>query len=515
MKRKLMVIGIDSLDPVLLAKFWDRLPNIRRIANEGVLIKTESVFPPDSIPAWISVFTGQLPSTHGIIHSFDVFQSDWKNILAIDPSAFKERTFWQILSSHGYRSTVLFPQLCYPPWQINGVMVSRSLTHEVASVPDGVLTDREKEELRGFSGMHPGKKHLSSYYDNAVKVTLKEGEFALKMSESTDWDFFFVFFAWLDIVCHFFWRYMDESDPTYPGRNRYEDFIPSYYTLIDQIVGNLHDSNPDSSLMIIGDHGHGMRPPKTVNLNIPLRDNGLLHNKGRTGVKPLVQELLKRTLLNVVMKLELDDWMLRFSKKSIAASLSKDVYMSSSLISDSSTAKLSSFAGPKSYSHGGVDIAQSSMSSLEYEQTRDLIIAAFCSLKDPKTGEELVDWICRREEVLTHGTHVEDYPDVIFQLRNGYGTHWDISGPLIGVSYEHNLSSGGHKNTSVMILYGAGGFPNVDARTPRIIDICPTILEIFDISESQDIDGTSLLSMKAPYSESKEERPRSTQISKS
>lgn len=491
MRKKLMVIGIDSLDPILVTRFRERLPNLHLIARNGTMSEIESVFPPDSIPAWISIFTGQLPSTHGIIHSFDVFQSDWKNILAIDPASFKDKTFWEVLGSNGYKSTVLFPQLCYPPWKTNGVMVSRSLNHEVASCPDGILTEEEKRVLGGFGGMHPGKKNLAKYYDNAVSVTRKEAEFALRMSKSTDWDLFFVFFAWLDIICHFFWRYMDSNDSRHPGSNRYENYIPDYYSLLDDVVGGLRSQNPDSAIIVFGDHGHGMRPPKTVNINRVLRENGLITEKGVTGMRPVIQESLKRAILEVILKLELDDWMLRLSKKRIIAGISKDVYLSNSILSDTSLARLSSFAGPKSYSHGGVEVARESMSRGEYDRVRAEIVQQLRAIKDPKTGTRLMKWVAPREELFT-GEFVDKYPDVLFELIDGYGVYWATRGPLVGNSYEHNLSSGGHAQKTVVVA------SDIDIVLPSpnerafVIDLCPTILDFFGVKAPHELDGESL-----------------------
>lgn len=486
MRKRLIVIGIDSLDPVMIERFRERLPNIWLIANKGTLTKMESVFPPDSIPAWISIFTGQLPSDHGIIHSFDVFQSDWKNILAIDPASFKDKTFWETLGREGYKSTILFPQLCYPPWAINGVMVSRSLHHEVASCPDGILTEDERRNLGGFSGMHPGKKNLEKYYDNVVNVTRREADFALRMAKSTDWDLFFVFFAWLDIVCHFFWRYMDRDDPRYPGRNKHENYIPDYYSLLDQIVGSFHAEYPNSAIMVFGDHGHGMRPPRTVNINVMLRKNHLLTERGRTGVKSMMQETLKRALLETVMKLELDDWMLRLSKKKILAGASKDVYLSGSLVSDVSKARLSSFAGPKSYSFGGVEIARNNMSAEEYEEVRTCVISQLEALCNPATGERLVKWAERRERLFV-GEFVYKYPDILFELAEGYGVYWATRGPIIGNSYEHNLSSGGHKSITALASCGISVLHPMKCGLPRVIDLYPTIQHFFGLRTPQEM----------------------------
>ena len=125
--KKVLIIGIDSLDPCLLNGFIDSLPNFKKLIEESPTIKIKSVFPPDTIPAWISIYTGLSPAEHGIIHTFDLFESDWQSISNLNIDAFKGRTFWDIASKQGKKVCILFPQSAFPPWEVRGVMISRSL----------------------------------------------------------------------------------------------------------------------------------------------------------------------------------------------------------------------------------------------------------------------------------------------------------------------------------------------------------------------------------------------------
>ncbi len=490
--RKLIVLGIDSLDPALVRAYIESMPNFASMVNSGLMCESDSVFPADSIPAWISIFTGLSPANHGIIHSFDVFQTDWKNIMAINPESFKDMTFWTILAKAGYSNCVLFPELCYPPWDVNGAMVGRSLNLEVASVPKGLITSDDRSNLAGITGAFPGRKNLESYFENVMNLTRKEGEFALRMSSESKWDMFFAFFAWLDIVSHFFWRYMDPTDPRHPPGNPLKDCIQRYYGLLDQIIGSIRSRHPDAAIMVISDHGHGMRPPKTVNINVVLREAGFLKESGGAfAIRPWIQETIKRALLDVVMNLELDEWMLKLGTRGFMSEVSKDVYMANSILSSDSKARLSSFAGPKSYSWGGIDVASLSMTKQEYEAVRTKVIELMEGLADPDSGEKLVEWVSRREDRFA-GKYLEKYPDIVFKLKDGYGAYWSTRRPLVGRSYEHNLSSGGHRSRAVLAATGID--INVDVSTrPTILDISPTILDYFGVIASHKMDGKSLL----------------------
>ena len=99
--RKVLAIGRDALDPVLLSRFKPDLPHFRKLMADSPKIRLKSIFPPDTVPAWITIFTGLNPAKHGLVYSFDVFESQWQDIINIDIDTFRGRTFWDIASKFG------------------------------------------------------------------------------------------------------------------------------------------------------------------------------------------------------------------------------------------------------------------------------------------------------------------------------------------------------------------------------------------------------------------------------
>lgn len=502
---KVLAIGIDSLDPKLLVKFEKDLPNFTLLRKKSPVIHSKSVFPVDSIPAWVSIYTGLNPAKHGILFSFDIFGSSWKNILGIDINIFKGKTFWDVASRKGKKVCILFPFLATPPWEVNGIMVSRStdefpvpeeeswmIRKDILTYPpDAKMKYRIPDFIKGTKGRPPVKKDFDRYIEVLKKSTLEEGKLSLRMAKETDSDLFFAMFSWLDIIQHFFWRYCDKEDPTYPGENPYRNTIKEFYQIYDSILGEFMKAYPETTIIVFSDHGHAMRPVKTVNINEVLRKKGLLISKaGKLNPVPYMIETFKRAALNTIKKYELDQIMIKVSKMGAISSISKDIYMSSSTIDLSrSKAYLSSFAGPKSYSHGGIEINKDTLGNDPYEEIRTKIINDLSLLTEPGTERKLIKWIIRREE-LYHGDKISLYPDIVFELIEGYGVYWGIYTPLIGTAYEHNLASGGHHKDSVFLIAGCMEEPIRDYMD--ILDIYPTILNLLDIEPGKDIDGKSL-----------------------
>jgi predicted AlkP superfamily phosphohydrolase/phosphomutase len=503
---KVMIIGIDSLDSLLLQRFADNLPNFARLRQASPEIVLECIFPPDSIPAWVSINTGLNPARHGLIHVFDVFETQWQDILNIDPDVFQGRTFWDYASDAGKTVCVLFPFVAFPPWPVNGLMVSGAMDEREVEGGSPWQTGRElrtypadaatryniPSSIRDVSGKHPGVSNLRARTEDAHKAILEKARLGLEVSSSMEWDLLFIFFGSLDLIQHSLWRYMDETDPTHPGPNPLEDLIEDSYRVLDGVVGQFLEMHPDAITIVMSDHGHGMRPPETANINELLRRQGFLVSRG-DGLNPFPRLLegLKRRLLDVVQERELDYWLVKLGKLGPISSASKGMYMSTASIDMERTkAFLSSFAGPKSYSHGGIDVARENLDGLDYEDLRNGLIEALLELHDPSTGTQLVEWTCRREE-LYEGPHISQFPDIVFQLKDDHGVYWGVHGPLIGTAYEHNLASGGHKKDAVFLISGAD---KVTVREEMsLMDVAPTILDLLGVESDLGFDGRSII----------------------
>ena len=503
--KKVLLIGIDSLDPKLLVKFADDLPNFTRLRQESPEIRLKCIFPPDSIPAWVSIHTGLNPAGHGLIYVFDIFESQWQDILNIDPDIFRGRTFWDHASNGGRRVCVLFPFTAFPPWPVNGLMVSRAMGERPLDAGSPWQTEREIRTypldaaarhgippfMSDVSGKHPGEKNLGIRTEDTHRVMLEKAHLGMEISQSSEWDLFFIFFGSLDGIQHSLWRYSDENDPTYPGPNPLQDLIRDSYRILDGVVGQFLELHPDATTIVMSDHGHGMRPPVTVSINEFLRQKGFLFSKGHH-LNPLPRALegLKRGVLDFVHQRELDYWMLKLSKMKLFSSASKGVYMSTASIDMGRTvAYLSSFAGPKSYPHGGIEITRENLNGMGYEELRSTLIRELSGLAHPDTGMELMDWVCRREELYS-GPQISHLPDIVFELKEGYGVYWGIHTPLIGTAYEHNLASGGHKKDAVFLISGADRKPA--RQQMSLMDVAPTILDLLGVEGDFGFDGASI-----------------------
>lgn len=175
---KLVVIGLDGMDPVLVEKYMSqgKLPNLSKLAKQGSYAKLETTIPSISPVAWSSFMTGCHPAKHNI---FDFLSRDPKTYLPDLSSAHigspkkvlslkkykiplskpeikgmrKSVPFWKFLGDHGIFSTVLRIPVTFPPEKFRGHLLSGMCA------PD----------LKGSQGT------FSFYTSDENKITRREG----------------------------------------------------------------------------------------------------------------------------------------------------------------------------------------------------------------------------------------------------------------------------------------------------------------------------------------------------
>jgi predicted AlkP superfamily phosphohydrolase/phosphomutase len=136
--KRIIVLGIDGMDPQFLERHWASLPNLDRLRREGEFKSLETVMPPQSPVAWSTFITGMDPGGHGIfdfIHRNPLTRMPFSSMgqtteggrtLSLGPyilplssgkvvSFRKGEPFWQILAAHHIPTTIIRMPTNFPP----------------------------------------------------------------------------------------------------------------------------------------------------------------------------------------------------------------------------------------------------------------------------------------------------------------------------------------------------------------------------------------------------------------
>jgi len=395
----------------------------------------------------------------------------------------------------------------YPPEPVDGFIVSGFL----APGPDSewAYPPELKQELLAELGqfmLAPDERYRSSswldrFLDDLTASVENRTQAALYLMAHKPWDLFTVVYWDTDMVQHETWRLLD---PTHPRHDSAEaqaqrEQILAFHRKIDSDVGRLLASDsvdPAETLVVVmSDHGFG--PVHSFFLtNNWLASLGLLAFKRnpwtafkqllfRLGYTPLNMFRVARALgLGRLRK------KVRFQQK---AGLINRIFLSFDDVDWTRTKAFSIGSFGQVYINlAGVRPQGIVQPGHEYEEVKRSIEQAALSLRDPRTGQPLVEHVYRRDEIYS-GPYVDRAPDLIVQPRGweymAFG-HADFGSnklvePITGMS-------GHHRPDGLVILAGPGVKPGVSLEGASILDLTPTILHAMGTAVPQDLDGRVL-----------------------
>lgn len=268
---------------------------------------------------------------------------------------------------------------------------------------------------------------------------------------------FFFYFDTLDTIQHMFWRYLDLRHPLYKKDPLYQDTIFRYYEKIDGIIGDvLKSMDKDTTLIILSDHGFGPFR-KSVDLNRWLLENGYLY------LKPGVKE--SKEFFEGI------DW----SKTKAYALGFGGVYLNK--------------IGREYY---GI------LEESEAQDVKQSIARGLKQLKDPQSGESIVSNVYFSEDVFK-GAYINDAPDLFVGFHRGFRASWQTAlGGASNLLLEDNKKewSGDHLVDAALVPGVIFVNRRVELKNPAIIDIAPSVLDLFGITKSEAMSGNSLFNDK-------------------
>jgi predicted AlkP superfamily phosphohydrolase/phosphomutase len=301
------------------------------------------------------------------------------------------------------------------------------------------------------------------------------------------------------------WKYMDKSHPLHDpaAARKYGNAIRDYYAYLDGKLARYVDELPDdTTLVVMSDHGFGPFH-KFIHVNNWLLQEGFMAvNPGvRTGLKRAMfrQGFSPMNVYDKLMRLGLGA-LKREVVRGQGQGLLKTLFLSFEDIDWSRT---------QAYSLGNVGQVYLNVVEREpqgcvhpgeeYERVRGEIIAKLQTLRDPETGELVVESIYRREELYS-GDFLEKAPDIVFLPRRleyfGFG-EYEFGSHKIIESMRRGIS-GTHRMNGIFMAYGAAIQPGTVVENASLYDLAPTILRLMNEPVAEHMDGRVLSEVLTP-----------------
>jgi len=495
---KVFIIGLDGgtfdlMDPWLSE---GRLPNIKRLIDNGVRATLNSVILPFTPQAWGSFMTGMNPGNHGVF-GFKEKEEGKYSFQFVNNRSIKSKTLWEYLGERGKDSILVNIPMTYPTEEIEGIIVGGMDSPGVES--DFTFPPEIKQEVFevvkdyvihlhvGAGYLDSDKKRRKAVAELIRMVACRE-RLILHFMEKYPWDFFAVNFSAIDQVQHHFWKYLK-------GNNEFAEVIPDIYKRVDEAVGRILEKMPSgTTVFMMSDHGSGAASSHVLFIDEWLREQGLLQFKTRISTRGLISKFVKWVLTASSQKLS-SSFKDRLMKWFPGIRVRSQSYIRRALIEWKET-KAFSGEHPSTLRINlkGRD-AEGTVGTAEYEALRDELIERLESLTDPETGEILIEKVYKKEE-LYHGNCLHSAPDLILHPRDF--AHQIKGGPFSNGFYRNWLSpknpkeffvNGVHRLNGIFAASGYGISKGCTLPALNIYDIFPTVLYCLGMDVPDAVDG--------------------------
>lgn len=505
---KTMILGLDgaTFDVMLPFIKEKKLPTLAYLLEKGAWGELESTIPPVTAAAWPSFMTGENPGKHGILDFMQATiggKTGGESKEVVSTESFAGRTFLDVMSSRGMKVGVITVPVTYPPWDINGIMISGYPSPDndkIYSFTKDISIDI-KEPLN-FSAEYYKTASEEEIIEDCIAGDRRRADLMFDLLSRYDFDCFVVVLGGIDRSQHDYWKYYDPDYPNVPKkvREKFRDSVFRNYKLADDQIAKFLEIYGDiTNLFIISDHGFGRQPFNYFNVNLWLRNHGWLAVERS---KALARETLRKIYYGLALLFTPKERKKSFfleKLKSMAPMMGGGNSAGGGSGSVFAWEKTRAFDYPLAYPTGGIMINVKGRqpkgivdAGQEYDELVNTIIQELLEYRDHNTGGRVVERALKRDE-LYQGPYVHNFPDIVYVLNPNYESGKELFGGEITSVPALRLSkkSGLHRMNGIFIAYGPG-IKACHIQGAKIIDVAPTILYCGGLPIPDNMDGVIL-----------------------
>jgi predicted AlkP superfamily phosphohydrolase/phosphomutase len=458
---RVAVIGLDCAPAQLV--FGDlagEMPHIHKLMTEGMHGGLASITPPITVPAWACSMTGNTPGQLGIYGFRNRKDNSYEGLSIATSESVKQPAVWDLLGRRGMKSLLIGVPPGYPPKALEGWRISCFLTPPSAkSFTHPIELQAEVDEELGagnyiFDIPNFREKGMDFVLRRVFEMTRNRFQIARRLIKNKPWDFFMMVEMGLDRLQHVFWQCWDPNHPKYEPGNPYESAFQDYFRYLDSEVGSLIELIPDDAVTIV------------------MSDHGARRMEGGVCI---------------------NDWLMREGYLTMTEELGAVTRIAKAPIDWSRTVAWGDggyygrlFLNVKGREPQGV------IEPERYEDVRDELIAALEAQLGPD-GELLGTKVFKPQDVYHEVRGVA--PDLIVYFGDlDWRSVGTVGNPDV-FTHENDTGPDGanHDPTGIFVMTGAPGQPVGEVGGLNLIDVGPTIMNMFDIETPGGAAGRSFL----------------------
>ncbi len=486
---KTFLIGLDgaTFDVIKPLVNKGRLPNFKKILDDGFYSVLESTYPPSTFPGWPTIATGLNPAKHGVYGFFDPakrFPLLNKKISISDADYINRRmngvnTLWSLLSDRYRVCMINFPGT-YPAKKVNGVMVSGLLTPSTTKkglTYPGNLLSEINEAVKHYEIDAKFQVNKKNALENVNRVAKKRFALLSHFLEK-DFDFYCIVFTGLDRIQHYLWGKKD---------------VEMHYELLDEFLGILINKEKDSNFFIVSDHGF-QENKNYFYVNKWLIDKGFLNIKSKR--KYSVSHMLRQSGINKknilkLMKLTHTTNLLKLLPMKFKGFVPENRTSIEEADIDWPETKAYSIYSMENGIYLNRDGREPNgvVKNKDYDRIRDQIIN--------ELKKEPVKINCLKKEDIYGGPFLEQIPDIILDIKEkGMKFNSSLADEVYGRVDPDKTEdpSGFHQQEGIFMAFGKDIAKGKLNRLKQY-DVLPTLLYMLGMPIPKNIDGSVVLDL--------------------
>lgn len=477
--KRTLLIGLDGASFSILDTLMANgtMPFLATLTAAGTRAPLRSTIPALTPPAWTSLTTGRSPGAHGI---FDFFRRDADqshNIRFLTSHDVGSENVWSLLNRDNMRSTVLNFPLTFPAPHIDGYVVAGGWM-PWRQLRLGCYPNDLYDQLKALPGFSPRELAMDMTHEEKALEGCQQDEYAgwisLHIRREEQWfnvarhlmerdptELTAILFDGVDKLQHLCWRFIDPAYAdtlTAPWEREVRDQCQEYFRRIDGLIEKLVGlAGPDATTVITSDHGFGPQV-RTFFVNSWLEKHGYL--RWTDGAGPQATDGQVTGMGQLARHTFLLDWE-------------------------------HTCAYAPMPSGNGIHIVRrdadhpNAISEDDFDSFRERLIAELCAVRDPDTGEPVVDAVWKRDDIFA-GPFIDLAPDLTLELHDGGLVSIMASDEVIK---PRPMPTGSHRPEGIFIASGPGIRQGESIAERSILDVAPLLLYSLGAPIPNDLEG--------------------------
>lgn len=494
MYERVFVLEVSGPTLELLRERVDHLPNFRRLLEQGAWSRLRAPLQPVLPPAFAALLTGKNPGKTGLFDFFKLPAGGYDRI-PYSTELLTQEPFYRLLSRRGLRVGLLNVPLTYPLSPLNGFVVSgdEGIDGDCAWPPEVARALKADGYSVPFGTSYaPGRE--AEFSRCALEVIAMRRRALAQLFADRTWQFGMLTIHAFGEVLHAFWKFYDARHPSHvaptpPGLG--DPFLEGFEAL-DQLLGDILALTGSRGLvLVLGAWSHRLEHSR-------VHFNAVLEQAGYLRFKRTVPAQLKRLAFRLGItkaraeRLAHDLNLYRFFHYKLGrgkrSAVTSATFLSLSDVDWTRTRAVAMGYLGQIYLNVRGHRPSGTIPAAEYERERGRVRDLLAGIRDPRSGQPVVDRVITRDEAYS-GTELTNAPDLLVHLRDGYSGDSGFSASRAVTDAPPNHSSD-HWDQSFLLALGDGVRPG--EVQSRLEDVAPTVLHALGQAVPDDYDGRVL-----------------------